>query len=146
MKIAVSACLMGCRCRYDGTCSYHRKAAEILRKRRNYIAVCPETEAGLQTPRQPVEIVSGRIKAADGEDCDAAYRAGVLSVLEKLEGESVTLAVLKEKSPTCGVHQIYDGTFSGTLTEGCGIFAQELKKRGICVIDADEFCRRTERK
>ena len=74
----------------------------------------------------------------DGKDADARYRSGVAKVLEKIGSEKIDLAILKSRSPTCGVHEIYDGTFSGKLVRGRGILAEALARRGISLVDEED--------
>ena len=101
------------------------------------VPVCPEMQAGLGVPRTPVEIVNGVILSRDGENFDAQLRGAVAQIMEKLD-KDIDCAVLQSRSPTCGVNQIYDGTFSGTRITGSGVFAQALKEAGIRVIDAED--------
>ena len=95
--------------------------------------------AGIGTPRNCVEIQNGKIIDITGKDVDDEYRKGVELALEMIKDQKIDLVILQSRSPTCGVHQIYDGTFSGKLIDGQGLFAKELIKRGYKVIDAEEF-------
>ena len=137
-KIIVSACLLGENCKYNGGNNYDPKVVAFCRGR-EVIPVCPEVLAGLGTPRTPIEICNGTVIRRDGVVVDAAIREAVEEILCQLEQETVELAVLKARSPTCGVHRIYDGTFSGTLTDGAGVLAQALKDRGCLVLDNEEL-------
>ena len=90
-------------------------------------------------PRTPIEIVNGILLDRDGNSVDAALRRAVQQILEQVSGEAIECAILKSRSPTCGVRQVYDGTFSGTLTDGSGVLAQALSDAGYQVIDAEEL-------
>lgn len=136
MKILVSACLLGENCKYNGGNNYNPQVAAFL-EGHEVVPVCPEMQAGLGVPRTPVEIVNGVILSRDGENFDAQLRGAVAQILEKLD-KDIDCAVLQSRSPTCGVNQIYDGTFSGTRITGSGVFAQALKEAGIRVIDAED--------
>ena len=136
MKILVSACLLGENCKYNGGNNYNPQVAAFL-EGHEVVAVCPEMQAGLGVPRTPVEIVNGVILSRDGENFDAQLRGAVAQIMEKLD-KDIDCAVLQSRSPTCGVNQIYDGTFSGTRITGSGVFAQALKEAGIRVIDAED--------
>ena len=136
MKILVSACLLGENCKYNGGNNYNPQVAAFL-EGHEVVPVCPEMQAGLGVPRTPVEIVNGVILSRDGENFDAQLRGAVAQIMEKL-GKDIDCAVLQSRSPTCGVNQIYDGTFSGTRITGSGVFAQALKEAGIRVIDAED--------
>ncbi|MBP3305738.1 MAG: DUF523 domain-containing protein [Oscillospiraceae bacterium] len=138
MKVLVSACLLGRNCKYNGGNNYHEKVAEFV-KGREVIAICPEELAGLGIPRTPVEIVNGVLTDKTGRSVDEALRAAVKRVLEQLQHENIACAVLQSRSPTCGVNQVYDGTFSGTRIAGSGVFAQALKDAGYKVIDAEDL-------
>lgn len=136
MNILVSACLIGCNCKYNGKNNKNDRLLEYL-KDKNVISVCPEIKIG--TPRMPVEIVNGRIKDKSGNDLDKRYKLGVESVINGIRHEEIDIAILQSRSPTCGVKQIYDGSFTKTLIYGQGIFARELIKRGYNVVDIEDF-------
>lgn len=137
MKILVSACLLGVRCRYDGKSKPH-PAVERLMEQHTLIPVCGEILGGLPTPRVSAERQGARVVTADGCDVTAAYRRGAEEVLRLAERYGCTAAILKERSPSCGSGRIYDGTFTGTLTDGWGVTAELLRDHGICVIGESE--------
>lgn len=137
MKVLVSACLLGENCKYNGGNNYCPKVAAFL-EGHTVIPVCPEVEAGLGCPRVPMEIVKGRLINKEGTVVDTQVRAAIQSILHRLEGETIDCAVLKSRSPTCGVRQVYDGTFSGTLVSGAGVLTQALQAAGIRVMDSEE--------
>jgi len=137
MKIVVSACLLGENCKYNGGNNYCPRVVEFTQGKK-VIPVCPEMAAGFGCPRIPMEIVNGRLKNREGTDLHDAMDKAIASILAELEGEEIACAVLKSRSPTCGVRQVYDGTFSGTLVSGMGLFAQALHQKGIPVIDSEE--------
>ena len=130
--LIVSACLLGTACRYDGA---SKPAAGIikLKDKYNLIPVCPEIMGGLPTPRTPCEIKNGCVFSRDGSDRTAQYLKGADEVLRLARFFGCEAALLKERSPACGSGKIYDGSFSGTLTDGDGICAALLKKHGITV-------------
>ena len=138
MKVIVSACLLGQNCKYNGGNNYDAAVAEYL-KDKEVIPVCPEVLAGLGVPRTPVEIVDGVVRNRYGNSVDGVLRQAVQEILEQLRGEDIECAILKSRSPTCGVRQVYDGTFSGKLIDGSGILAQALKEAGYRVLDAEEI-------
>lgn len=137
MKILVSACLLGVRCRYDGKSKPH-PAVERLMEQHTLIPVCGEIFGGLPTPRVSAERQGARVVTADGRDVTAAYRRGAEEVLRLAERYGCKAAILKERSPSCGSGRIYDGTFTGTLTDGWGVTAELLRDHGICVIGESE--------
>ena len=137
MKILVSACLLGVRCRYDGKSKPH-PAVERLMEQHTLIPVCGEILGGLPTPRVSAERQGERVVTADGRDVTAAYRRGAEEVLRLAERDGCKAAILKERSPSCGSGRIYDGTFTGTLTDGWGVTAELLRDHGICVIGESE--------
>ncbi|SCX16695.1 Uncharacterized conserved protein YbbK, DUF523 family [Lachnospiraceae bacterium YSD2013] len=138
MKIMVSACLLGTNCKYSGGNNYNEKIIEFV-KGHEVIPVCPEVAGGLPTPRTPCEIVNGVVTNADGERKDKEFRAGAAKCLELAKEKEIDLAILQSRSPSCGVNQIYDGTFSGTRIPGSGIFAGLLKENGFRVIDLEDI-------
>ena len=139
MKIMVSACLLGKRCKYSGGDNRNEAVISFL-KDKEYVAVCPEVAAGMPVPRPPVEIRKSRVISIEGKDLDEIYREGVRKTLE--EAGPVDMAILKGGSPTCGVHQIYDGTFSGTKIRGMGILASALAAKGIPLYDEKDIEKR----
>lgn len=131
-SILVSACLLGVRCRYDGG---SKPQEPILRLMEKYtlIPVCPEQLGGLSTPRLPSERIADRVVMNDGTDVTEAYRRGAEEALRLARLFGCKLAVLKERSPSCGSGTIYDGSFSGRLTGGDGVTAALLRENGIAV-------------
>ncbi len=129
-KYLISACLVGCNCRYDGK-NQARDEMKSLYAKGEAVAVCPEELAGLGTPRTPCEKRGPKILSVNNEDKTAVYQVGAEKVFELVSTTKIKCAYLKSKSPMCGYGIIYDGTFSGTLTAGNGIFAELLMKKGI---------------
>ena len=138
MKIVVSACLLGENCKYNGGNNYSDAIAEFV-KGREVIPVCPERLAGLGIPREPIEIVDGVVRRKDGTSVDDALRDAVEQILAELKGQDIECVILKSRSPTCGVKQVYDGSFSGKLVDGMGVLAAELQKNGYKVVDSEDF-------
>ena len=130
--ILVSACLAGEPCRYSGR-DFPCPAVTVLVASGQALAVCPELLGGLPTPRPPAEIVAGRVVTVVGEDVTAAYQAGAQLALQLAWQAGCRTAILKARSPSCGCGQIYDGSFSGRLIVGYGVFAALLKMAGIMV-------------
>lgn len=144
MKIVESACLMGESCKYNGLDNYHRALVEACeRTGTEVLLVCPEVFGGLPTPRKPSEIVNGEVRTCGGTSVDREFRLGAqraLDICEQAGGPSeIAACVLQDRSPSCGVGQIYDGSFSGTLTTGNGVFVGLLLRHGYRVIPASEF-------
>ena len=137
-KILVSACLLGENCKYNGGNNFAPAVVEYL-KGREVIAICPEMMAGMGCPRTPIEIVDGVLMDRDGNNVDEAMRKAVAQAMDAIRSENIQCAILQSRSPTCGVNQVYDGTFSGRLISGSGIFAQALKDAGYQVVDAEDF-------
>ena len=129
-RILVSACLLGVNCRYDGG-GKAIAGLEALMELAELIPVCPEILGGLPTPRTPSERRGGRVVTRDGGDVTAAFRRGAEEALKLAGLFGAKRALLKERSPSCGSGQIYDGSFSGGLTPGDGVAAELLKSRGI---------------
>ena len=137
-KILISACLLGCSCRYDvGTkpCA----GALVLKDKYQLIPVCAEQMGGLTTPRTPCERIDDKVMSVEGEDRTEAYRHGAEQAMKLFDLFECDCAVLKARSPMCGSNVIYDGTFSGKFREGDGVLAEMLKKRGVRVYTEDEI-------
>lgn len=138
MKILVSACLLGENCKYNGDNNYCAAVAEYV-KDRDVITVCPEVMAGMGVPRTPIEIVDGVPMDRSGNNVDDALRTAVAQAMELVRNEKIECAILQSRSPTCGVNEVYDGSFSGKLIPGSGVFAQALRDAGYPVIDAEDI-------
>ena len=138
MRILVSACLLGENCKYNGGNNYNPAVAEFV-KDKEVLPICPEMMAGMGCPRIPIEIVDGVLMDRDGNNVDAAMRKAVEQATEMIRKEDIQCAVLQSRSPTCGVNQIYDGSFTGKLIEGSGVLAQALKLTGYRVVDAEDI-------
>lgn len=138
VKVLVSACLTGENCKYNGGNNLAPHVMEFLRNK-EVVTVCPELLAGLGVPRTPIEIVNGALSDANGSNVDDVLRKTVSELVAQLKDQNFECAVLQSRSPTCGVNQIYDGTFSGKLIPGMGVFARALQEAGIRVIDAEDI-------
>ena len=136
MKVLVSACLLGTNCKYNGGNNLDEKVLAYLADQ-EILPVCPEVVLGV--PRIPMEIVDGKLVNKNGENVDQIIRNAVSDIMDKIKDEPVNLAILKSRSPTCGVKQIYDGTFTGVLIDGSGVLAEALKNAGIRVVDAEDL-------
>ena len=132
MNILVSACLLGTPCRYNGK-GVLDPQVEALMREHHLVPVCPEILGGLATPRTPAERVGDRVRTEDGTDVTAAYERGAREALRLARLFGCQAAVLKEKSPSCGAGQFYDGTFARKLIPGNGVCAQMLLDAGIKV-------------
>ncbi len=134
MKLVVSACLLGCGCRYNG-----KKLQALDLGNFECFPVCPEVMAGLEVPRPPAELRGARVINSLGQDLTQAFIQGALEALELVEREAIELALLKENSPSCGVKFVYDGSFSGKKISGQGIFTSLLLDRGIRIFSENEL-------
>ena len=137
MKILVSACLLGENCKYSGGNNYNQAVCDFARGHQ-VVSVCPEVLGGLPTPRCPAEIVQGVVTNKEGINVDQEFRAGAAKALAIAKENGVELAILQSRSPSCGVKEIYDGSFSGKKIKGQGVFAKLLSARGIKVLDAED--------
>ena len=138
MKIAVSACLLGENCKYNGGNNFSQKVIEFV-KGHEVVPLCPEVLGGLPVPREPAEIVRGIVMQKNGNSVDAEFRKGAQIALKKILDREIELVILQSRSPSCGVNMIYDGSFSGKLISGQGVFAKLLKENNIKVIDVEDL-------
>ena len=138
----ISACLCGVNCKYNGNNNYNQYVAELV-KSGKAIPLCAEQLGGLSTPRIPSEIkcLDDKRKVFDknGKDVTAEFEAGAREVLDFVKRMNIKKAILKGKSPSCGIGKIYDGTFNNKLVHGNGVLAQLLIDNGIEVINSDDF-------
>ena len=138
MRILVSACLLGLRVRYDGKSKPCEAVLRLLEKH-ELIPVCAEVFGGLPTPRVPAERTGSRVVAKDGRDVTEEYVRGAQEIARLARLYGCTHAILKEKSPSCGKGRIYDGTHTGTLTDGNGVLAELLMEMGVKVVGETEI-------
>ena len=138
MRILVSACLLGLPVRYDGTSKVY-KGVLSLANRHILIPVCPEQLGGLPTPRPRSEIRDGRVCNGLGENVTENFLRGARATLEIARLLNVDLVIFKSRSPSCGVGEIYDGSFTGNLVSGNGITAELLLKNGFKVVNEDSI-------
>ena len=136
--ILVSACLIGVCCRYDGE---SKPNPDVIKLRDKYIMIpiCPEVDGDLPTPRTPSERIGDKVFMRDGCDVTANYVKGAELALSRAREFGCSAAILKARSPSCGSGKIYDGSFSGTLTDRDGVCAELLKKNGISVYTEEEI-------
>ena len=144
LTIAVSACLLGTPCRYDG----RSKPCEAALRLRDLpgitvVPICPEVAGGLPTPRTASEIVGSgpgrRVMDTQGSDRTGAFELGAQNTLELMRSTGCVAAVLKAKSPSCGIGHIYDGSFSRQFVDGNGVAAELLLSAGIPVMDESQL-------
>lgn len=138
--ILISACLTGVECKYCGGSNVlPAETLDALREKYRLVPVCPEVDGGLPTPREPSERVGYRVMSRSGRDVTAEYRRGAEIALSHATENACRIAVLKERSPSCGKGLIYDGSFTGMLTERDGVTAELLKKHGLRVYGESEL-------
>jgi len=138
MVVLVSACLIGENCKYNGNNNLSLKVLDFI-KGKTVIPVCPEVLGGLPVPRPPAEIVDGIVKTENGISVDKEFRLGAEKALTIAVNEKVDVAILQSRSPSCGVKEIYDGTFSNRKITGIGMFARMLKENNIKIIDVEDL-------
>ena len=138
MKVIVSACLAGDNCKYNGGNNLNRKMLDFLQSH-EIIKVCPEVLGGLPTPRPSAEIVDGYVMNTEGKNITKEFTIGAQRAFEIVKKENPDLIILQSRSPSCGIRQIYDGTFTGIKIPGHGLFAALCIKAGYKVLDIEEY-------
>ena len=146
--ILVSSCLIGEKCRYDGSASFIPSLAKLVEAGKA-IACCPEVLGGLPTPREPAEIIGGtgayvldgcaRIVTKSGQDVTDAFLKGAYQTLALAKKHEVKTAIFKERSPSCGSCMIYNGKFNGQKQEGEGVATALLRQGGVKVFSEENF-------
>ena len=131
-KLLISACLLGRNCKYSGGSNYH-PLTQALRERYQLVPVCPECMGGLPIPHDPSERVGDRVLSRTGADVTAQFQQGAELALRRARQTGARLALLKERSPSCGFGAIYDGTFTGTVVPGSGVAAELLAENGLAI-------------
>lgn len=138
MRVLVSACIMGDRCKYKGQSNRNELAIKYLRDK-DVVRICPEMLAGIGIPRPCAEIVEGIMMDEHGGNVDDTYRHATELALKMIREQPFDLVILQSRSPTCGVNEVYDGSFTGRLVPGSGLFAKALKDAGYHVIDVSDL-------
>jgi uncharacterized protein YbbK (DUF523 family) len=137
MKLC-SACLLGINCRYNGERKPNEKVLALASKE-TLIPVCPEQLGGLATPRHPAEGRDGQVFDNTNINLTKQFEEGAREVLKIAQLYDIKEAILKQRSPSCGCGQVYDGTFSGAIIQGDGVTASLLKKHGLAVITEEDL-------
>lgn len=138
MKILVSACLLGRNCKHSGGNNLNQKVLDFIQGH-EVVALCPEVIGGLPVPRLSAELVNNHVTDKNGKSVDKEFRLGAEKALGLALEKGVELAILQSRSPSCGVKEVYDGTFSGKKIPGQGVFAQALAQKGIRLVDVEDF-------
>lgn len=146
--ILVSSCLLGNNVKYNGG----NNGCKVLMNYADcgcFIPICPETFGRLPSPRPPAEIQGGtgedvwsgaaKVTDKEGKDVTAEFKAGAEICLQLLKKHHITAAILKERSPSCGSKQIYDGRFSGGKMAGQGVAAALLAAHGVKVYSEEDM-------
>lgn len=149
MRVLVSMCLLGVNCRYNGV-PKEEEAVRTLLERDDiaFVPVCPEQLGGLPTPRTPSERCGDKVVSKEGEERTEAFSRGAEEALRIAKLYGCEVALLKERSPSCGNKEVYDGSFSGTVVSGEGVTAELLRKSGVKVFgesELDDFLEYTRR-
>lgn len=140
IPILISACLLGDKVKYSGNHNLTPPLLSLLKKYpTKLIPICPEVMGGLPTPRPPAEKVGDKIISIQGVDVSQAFNQGANFALTQAIQQQIAFAILKEKSPSCGSQQIYDGSFNGTLINGEGVTTQKLKENGFTVFSEQQL-------
>jgi len=144
----ISACLCGVNCKYNGKNNLKLNFINLL-KLGEIIPVCPEQLGGLPTPRTPAEIIGGsgqevlagkcRVITKEGSDVTDNFIRGAYETLKIAKAAQAEIAILKSRSPSCGIDYIYDGSFNKKLRKADGVTAALLKENGIKLLDEDDF-------
>ncbi|MFC1710068.1 DUF523 domain-containing protein [Patescibacteria group bacterium] len=136
--IIVSMCLAGVPCNYKGESAPCQQVIDLVDQGRA-ILVCPEQLGGLSTPRTPAEKSGIKVIARDGTDVTEEFETGAERTLKIAQQTEAEIAILKARSPSCGKGIIYDGSHTGSLTEGNGLTAGLLLENGIKVLTEEEI-------
>ena len=137
-KILISACLVGDKTSYDGHSNYNDKIKLLLEKY-ELVPFCPEVEGGLRVPRRPSERKGDKVIMDNGKDVTGNFQKGAELALNICQYLGIKIAILKERSPSCGSKQIHDGSFKNKLIPGEGVTTEVLRKKGITVIYEEEI-------
>ena len=137
-KILISACLVGDKTRYDEKSNYDPLVKSLM-ERYELVPFCPEVEGGLPTPREPSEIVKDKVFMKDGRNVTRNFMKGAELAWNICNYLGIDIAILKDGSPSCGVHEVYNGKFENKKIKGKGITTAYLMSKGVRVISESEL-------
>ena len=137
-KILISACLVGDNTRYDGGNNLSPNIERLI-AHYDLVPFCPEVEGGLPVPRVPAERKGNYVRTETGKDVTRSYLRGAEKAVQLCAFLGIKIAILKENSPACGVHQIHSGRFDGKKVPGQGVTAEALAKKGIRILSEEEL-------
>ena len=139
-RLLISACLIGSECKYSGgSNALGREELDALRSRYLLVPVCPETAGGLGVPREPSERLGPAVVSRSGRDVTDSFSAGAEVARRLCLRFGCRMALLKERSPSCGKDGVYDGSFSGVLVPGMGMCAERLAAMGVELFGESEL-------
>lgn len=143
----VSACILGIPCRFNGTSKPVGRNLNVLLPGGQALLLCPEVLAGIPIPRGPYEIVGGtgedvlngaaKVIDKDGQDVTNQFIQGAIFTLKACLSSGVIKAILREKSPSCGVNRLE--RLDETSVSGNGVTTALLKRWGIKCISSDKI-------
>ncbi|MGN1295496.1 MAG: DUF523 domain-containing protein [Bacilli bacterium] len=137
MKVLVSACLLGEKCKWNGRDNFS-EAVENLKNKVEFVPVCSEVISGMPTPRIPSEIIGDKVFNQINLDVSKYFEYGRNQILKIALENNIKYAIFKDGSPSDGVHKIYDGTFSRNKIAGKGRVTSLLEEHHIKVYSEDE--------
>ena len=135
VKIGISSCLLGNNVRYDGGHKLDEYLRDTLGQAVDWLPICPEVEAGLSVPREPMQLVTDgsrtRLIAVEtGRDLTAIITRWIEIAVKRLEQERVRGFVFKARSPSCGVCDTPLLSAAGKIAgEHAGLFAETVMNR-----------------
>jgi len=141
MKIAISACLLGNICRYDGSDNYDPKLLGLL-EGNELIPFCPEDYC-FGTPRPTMDLVQSNVEIkAISNLTQADLSTPVIEYAKAFfNNKDIDLFIGKDRSPSCGVcsAKLYDKDKNLISKKATGLMAKEALNLGIKAYDAEEF-------
>jgi uncharacterized protein YbbK (DUF523 family) len=158
--ILVSPCILGIPTRWDGKSCLAEQLIPLVSQGK-LLPFCAEVAGGLSIPRGDAsiqafdgervlfrqasavddhDVLDGKAKVvtSEGVDVTEEYVRGAEMGLALVKQYGIKTAILKAFSPSCGCHQIYDGTFTLTLKPGKGVLAALLSRNGVAVYSNEE--------
>lgn len=135
IRLGISSCLLGQEVRFDGGHKRDRFLTDELGKYVEWVAVCPEVEVGMGTPREPLQLVrvgetTRMMTTSTGIDYTDRMNEWARARVDMLAHEDLDGYVLKSKSPSCGVWNVRVACPDGSsVTDGRGLFASVLLER-----------------
>jgi uncharacterized protein YbgA (DUF1722 family)/uncharacterized protein YbbK (DUF523 family) len=132
IRLGVSSCLLGNEVRFDGGHKRDRFVTDLLGSFVEWVPVCPEVEAGMDTPRPALRLIEDRdgvrmVEIKSGRDHTRVMQRYSAKRVRALRDLDLCGYILKKDSPSCGMTRVKVYREKGMAARrGRGLYASVL--------------------